>query len=330
MVKNYFRHFFILMFLSICFFSQSFGQNPNPTPVPTPIPTPLATPRPVIQPNRQSVNPIEAQILREELRKKQERYKLAQRIVDELYRKPTKKELLTVAVDQDLVSKYADFLNQDNTGIIRLLNDAGCAKNSTVISASDDCLKRTMPGSGSSFSFREETYRIPRLADLSLSDNNFFVSGEWLHGLMVSIGDIALEKVDTKTVGLQYLNEFQPASEYESAKKIDYRIADGIKQGNFLYARSAVVRENETYLLRSVAYRGRIRKTAEGFIYNELDYDKRKDIIVAFRVARRHSDGSVTILWKEISSKQSPKILRRDERDNRKIKENFYIAKTGK
>jgi len=41
-----------------------------------------------------------------------------------------------------------------------------------------------------------------------------------------------------------------------------------------------------------------------------LNYvDKRMDLIVAFRVVGRETNGSVTILWKELNRLDAPKIL---------------------
>jgi hypothetical protein len=68
------------------------------------------------------------------------------------------------------------------------------------------------------------------------------------------------------------------------------------------------VADNTTYALRSIAYQGTIMRSIQTLTYNELDVDKRRDVIVVFRVVKRDADGSVTILWKELSNKNAPKL----------------------
>ncbi|MBX7173439.1 MAG: hypothetical protein K1X72_20895 [Pyrinomonadaceae bacterium] len=292
----------------------------------TPIPTPQPFPSQKSQDSAKEV--FEQRRLLGEQKKLEERQKQAIQILDSLYRKPSKKESLLVAVDTDLLEKYAVFLQDSNTGLIKLLNSFDCAKNSQVLVASDNCLNNTMPGAGASYSFRYKNYRIPQLADISLVENSFKVTGDWLHGIFVDVGDIALNLVDFKIAGMQYLSNFPPALEFQSAKETDYKLAAGIMNKGLIYKRQLPIRENTTYLLRSIAYRGEVLKTVEGFVYNELDYDKRKDVIIAFRVVKQDLDGSVIIAWKLLSSKNSPKIEKLEKKEN--IKENRYTAKSVK
>ena len=39
-----------------------------------------------------------------------------------------------------------------------------------------------------------------------------------------------------------------------------------------------------------------------------MNYDKRNDVTVVFRVVEKDANGDLTILWKEISRKNSPEI----------------------
>ncbi len=307
-----------IMFLIILIFPLGgFSQTPTSTPTSTPAPTtqPQPQPNPVPAQRRQigSLSKAEEDIaLNEEQRVKAERHKLAREMVDELYRKPTKKEILLVSIDNGLHNKFAEFLKQENTGLFKFLNDSKCSVNSNIISASEDCLKNKMPGAGASYSFRTNNYRIPQLADLSFAKNMFITVGQWMHGLLLDIGDIPLEKVTLQTAEVENLSKFQPASNIETAKEIDSKLNEGIKHEKIIYQRLLPARENTTYLLRSIAYRGVVSKTAQGFVYNELDYDKRKDILVAFRIVQTDSNGSIIILWKQLALKDSPKIVQQD------------------
>lgn len=315
----------LVLFLPMLSFSQNPAPSPAVAPTPVPVPTPAVTSRQPRQPRIQNNREFETlgrleeeRELFEESRKREEKIKLARQMIDELYRKPTKKEMLSVSIDNDLREKFADFLKAENTGLIRLLNDTGCAVNTKVVVASDECLKNTMPGAGTSFSFRINNYRITRLADLMLTQSAFVATGDWLHGILVNVGDIPLESVNLQTLGVRFINDFQPIVDIEQAKEADFKLLEGIKNGDFLYSRAIAARENQTYILRSIAYRGNILRSANGLSYNELDYDKRKDIVVTFRVVRKHSDESLTLLWKRLAVKDSPKLSVKNVAGNRK------------
>ncbi len=49
-------------------------------------------------------------------------------------------------------------------------------------------------------------------------------------------------------------------------------------------------------------------RSVSGIEYNEMNFDKRNDITVVFRVVEKDPNGDLTILWKEITRKTSPEI----------------------
>lgn len=243
-----------------------------------------------------------------------------------LYRKPTKEELETLAPNAEDVKTYADFLKQSRTGITRLAADFGCGANPSVVNVSPDCMKYTMPGAGSSFSFRINNYRIRRLADLTFTKNSFQTTGVMSHGILVNLGDIFLEQVSLDTKGVKFLLDFAPTTEFQQASEMERQLIAGIDKDGFSYRSGLVAEENQTYFLRSIAYRGASMRAVQGITYNELDFDKRQDIFIAFRIIRKDEDGSITILWKELDSKKSPKIKREKEESN--VRENNLVAET--
>jgi hypothetical protein len=228
--------------------------------------------------------------------------------IQPIYRKPTKEELQAVAPNQEDIAKYAEFLKKSKTGIAKLMTDINCADNTSVVSATPECLIYSMPGAGSSFSFRTNSYRIKRLADLSLVSDSFQVPGTLTTGLMINLGDIPIEQVSLTAKSLEFLNEFVPPSEYKKALETAQSLKVGIKQNGFIYRNALSVQENNTYFLRSIAYRGTSPRTVQNVTYNEFDYDKREDVFVAFRVIRKDNDGNVTIIWKELKKQKSPKL----------------------
>jgi hypothetical protein len=232
------------------------------------------------------------------------------RNVEPLYRKPTSKELKAVEPSSALFEKYAAFLRQPETGLTKLIDDKGCAVNTKVVVATDKCLQYTMPGAGSSFSFRTESYRLARLADITFTDKSFQAGGVMLHGIFVKLGDVPLEEIDLQTRGLRYLVEFQPETDYQKGKEIDEKLMKGVTDDGFLYRRGLFIDENTTFALRSVAYDGKYYRAFERVTYNEFDFDKRRDVIVTFRIVEKDDAGNVTILWKKLQEKDSPEVKR--------------------
>lgn len=289
------------------------------TPAPSPTPPPDAAIDKKINANAQPTGrqgnyfesyPNQGATIGSRVIKQTDILRIAGRHLEQLYRKPTSDELKKIAPDRRDSEKYKAFLDKSGTGLTKLVGDAGCADNSKVISAAEECLRFQFPGAGASFSFRLENYRLPRLADLTFSDKSFQATGHYLHGIFVNIGDVPLESVDLQTPGLKFLNEFEPSTEYEAAVELDKVLSVGVRHDGFFYRRALYAKENTTFVLRSIAYDGKSFRAIRGFTYNELDFDKRRDVIVAFRVVRFGDDGSVTILWKKISDEKSPKLKR--------------------
>lgn len=229
--------------------------------------------------------------------------------VRNLYRKPSKKEAELLAPRIEDQQKYAEFLQKPDTGLIKLMPDLGCGENPKVLVATDVCQEYTMPGGGSAYSFRKENYRIWRLADILHKDGIIHAIGARSQGILVTLGDVPLEGISLDTEGLKFLTDFEPKTEFEEAKEQNRKLLEGITYDGFYYRKALRAVENTTYVLRSVAYRGKFYRAIQDVVYNELDYDKRRDIIVAFRIVRQDkTDGSITLLWRTLANEKSPKL----------------------
>lgn len=233
---------------------------------------------------------------------------MLQQLVLPLYRRPTDKELAALSPSSRILNQYSAFLNQPDTGIFKLVPDAGCAPNDKVINAKEECLKYSMPGAGNSFSFRAESYRIRHLADVTLIGDKLKITGVFMHGMMAEVGDLPIETMTIGSPGMKFLSDFVPSINADSVVDVDNKLSAGVSSDGFLYSKERRATEDSTYVMRSVAYRGKLVRSARGVPYNELDYDKREDIIVAFRIVERGDDGSVTIVWKQLTDLESPKI----------------------
>lgn len=307
------RHLFYVLIVAILLSAASFAQQPQATPPPQP---PPQQPPPAPQPQAVRIvrspranNPFERSSVSES-----ESHRLATRVtllhifVNPLYRKPTNREMAALAPSSRVLDQYSAFLKTPNTGVFRLVPDVGCAASDKVINVSEECLKFTMPGAGNSFSFRAESHKIRHLADIMLVGDKLKITGIFMHAMMANVGEAQVEKVSLNSPGINFLSSFKPSTNSDHVAEIDTILLRGVEHNGFRYAKELAVKENSTYVFRAVAYRGKVMRSARGVAYNELEYDKREDITVAFRIVERGSDGSVTIVWKQLSDLESPKI----------------------
>jgi hypothetical protein len=217
----------------------------------------------------------------------------------------------------DYLNKYALFLKEPNTGIIKLNSDSSCAETTIVITAKEKCLQYSMPGAGTAYSFRLESHRIPHLADLILSENVLKTDGVLQQGILVKLGDVPLDSITLQSKGLKYLTDFVPSTDTENLAKFDRQLIDGIKVDGFIYGLGLYATDQTTYALRSIAYKGKVERFVNGITYNELDFDKRRDIIVAFRILEKEPNGNITIAWKILSNENAPTLKIKQIRDKK-------------
>ncbi|MBS1794856.1 MAG: hypothetical protein JSS81_13435 [Acidobacteria bacterium] len=241
-----------------------------------------------------------------------QRVLIFKKMTETVYRKPDRDEVKDLVADETLRAPYADFLKLPKTGMIRLLKDMGCEDGKTGVAATDQCLKYPFPGNGSAYSFRQKSHWIRSLADIALADDVFSIAGSLAVGMFVDVGDVALDRVSNTTPGADFIFDFKPSRDVDEANAQNDELKKGIVKGNFRYLKQIRAAENRTFLMRYVAYRGVVRKTFNGFLYNELDFDKRRDLVVAFRVVKKEADGSVWLLWRELRSDDAPRLKQTD------------------
>lgn len=331
----------IVVVLSLCFvnllLSQESPAPSSPPPSAPPASPPSAPPAPSApaqQPAQNNSNVYQQQVMQQQNNQRFLNLQLVEmygnnqslvfeknrRDIDALYRRTNKKEMKLLEVNENDKQKYNLFLKSDQSGLIKLISDLGCSANTKVVVAKEECLKYSMPGAGSSYSFRVEDYRIPQLADISFFDSIFEATGTLLHGIFAGIGDVPLENVSLQSDGVKYLSEIKPITKYEEALTFSNKMSKGIMNDGFFYGSRIKAVENMTYVLRSIAYEGEIPKAVNGITYNELDFDKRKDVTIAFRIVRRDGDGSVTLLWRELARQKSLKMEQK-KREKEKIED---------
>ena len=302
--------FTLLLFTSTMLaFSQAPQSTPAPAPQPTPPPAPAPTMRPIYLPSSAMRRMRDASNRPPDITDViAARQSILSDYAREIYGKPTSDELKAVEPSASLLQQYAVFLSMADTGILKFAPSSECTKNKFVVSASDECRAYTMPGSGASFSFRKQNYQVRQLADMTLDRGTFVAGGVLSNAAIVILGDTPIETVSANTEAVKYLAAISPGQDVGSARSLEASLFAGITENGLTYARSAQMKAGNTYALRVIAYRGRVERAIRGIEYNELDYDKRRDVIVAFRVVDVSADGGVTIVWKLISDRAAQRL----------------------
>lgn len=229
-------------------------------------------------------------------------------VIRPLYRDSTKKERAFLApMDEDRESNAA-ILSQKRTGIFRLIMNRGCAGGAKTVAASKACTGLTMPGAGSAYSFRIRDYRMHHISDINFNKHRLEALGVLTHGVVVDLGYVQLEDISLSTPGVVYLARVKPAKNFADAGAFADKLVKGFRKDGFVYGSMIPVRNSSTYVLRSIAYRGEAQRNVGGVVYNELLLDKRRDIIVAFKIVRLKEGTDATIVWKVLSDKKAPRL----------------------
>jgi hypothetical protein len=191
--------------------------------------------------------------------------------------------------------RYAEFLGQRDTGLIRLLPrekfDSEVYKNNQKTI--------TMRGAGAYYSFTRKTQEYGYGSDISLDSGQLqtgFAGADY--GMLTDLGDIPLESVGAETPAVAFFGAYQPPQQEQIARKEAMRISQGAELDGLPVKRSVPLKLNSTYLLRSINYSS-------------------SDVLVALKVVRIDSDGSATILWKLLKKYGKPKFIRAETVDIR-------------
>ena len=110
------------------------------------------------------------------------------------------------------------------------------------------------------------------------------------YGMLVKAGDIPLEEITVEHPGLRFLLEYTVPSAETPARKEARKFGEGTLVDGIRYQRRLPVEMNTTYLLRSINYGA-------------------SDVLVALRVVRKDTDGSVIIAWKLLKKYSAPELV---------------------
>jgi hypothetical protein len=151
--------------------------------------------------------------------------------------------------------------------------------------------KLIIRGGGAYYSFAQKISEYGRGSDIQLSRDNLSVGFAGAdYGFIYDLGEIPLASVSEETRGAAFLLNYKPPTN-EPEIRVEQRKAHGFEADGILYKNSVPNIIGHTYLLRSISFGD-------------------SDVIVAFKVERKDTDGSLIIYWKLIENFPTPKIER--------------------
>jgi hypothetical protein len=187
--------------------------------------------------------------------------------------------------DEDKAA-YAEFLKQPDTGLMRLLPREKY----------DETYKKscalTIRGGGSYYSFAFLSNEYGRGSDIGLEQNHLkvgFAGADF--GMITKVENETFEELTLDSPSVFFLSRYNAPSEEPLARSEYRRFAEGASIDGVTYKAYWPVEVNATYVLRSVNFGD-------------------SDVLVAFRVARKDTDGSLIIPWKMLKKYPVPKLAR--------------------
>jgi hypothetical protein len=181
---------------------------------------------------------------------------------------------------------YAEFLTQPNTGLIRLLPrekfDSDANKRSGI----------TTRGGGAYYSFSRQTHEYGWAIDIGLEQGYLQTGfGGADYGMITKLDGARLEDVSTELPGAIFLAKYSAVANEPEARIEQRRFSTGATIDGVAYKRRLPVEIGATYLLRSITF-------------------EEADVLVAFRIVRQDTDGSLIIAWRMLEKYPTPKLAR--------------------
>jgi len=193
-------------------------------------------------------------------------------------------EFLSPAAED--LAKYAEFLKQPNTGLIRILPREIYDKPSEL----------TIRGGGSYYSFSRLTHEYGYGSDIELQQNNFSVGFAGAdYGFITKVDDIPLQEITTENPLASVMASYEPATVLSKARIEQHKVSQGFEINGVRFRDRVDAVAGNTYLLRSVNY-------------------ETSDVLVCFQVVRKDNDGSMILTWKLLKKFDTPKLERDSEK----------------
>jgi hypothetical protein len=177
---------------------------------------------------------------------------------------------------------YAEFVGQRDRGLIRLLPREVYDKDTTL----------TVRGGGAYYSFTRLTHAYGYGSDISLEQGFLQVGFAGAdYGMLINVGDVPLEQLNTEHASVRFLAAYNAVLEEPQARLEQRRFGGGTSIEGLPYSERVRAQVQTTYVVRSINY-------------------SESDVLVAFRVIRKDTDGSLIIAWKMLKEFPIPDLAR--------------------
>lgn len=175
---------------------------------------------------------------------------------------------------------YAQFLQQPDTGLIRLLPREKYDN------------KLTMRGGGAFYSFTRLTHEYGYGSDVMLEQGNLsIIFAGANYGMIAKLGDIRIEDVTLENPIISKLAQHKPPTTEPEARIEQHNASEETYKKDAIYKRLITAIAGNTYVLRSVNY-------------------GTSDMLVAFKIVRQDDDDSLILAWKMLKKYPTPRLER--------------------
>lgn len=151
--------------------------------------------------------------------------------------------------------------------------------------------KLVTQGGGSYFSFTTGSHDYQKIAQLGLEQNYLKVGFAGAdYGFIADLGEASLTNITQETAEIDFL--------------LNYKVPSAEKEVR------AEQRRSKDYDVNGLRFKSHIPATVgHSYVLRAISFD-RADVLVAFSIIRKDSDGSLILLWKTIETFQKPTFER--------------------
>ena len=200
-------------------------------------------------------------------------------------------EFLAPSAEDQLA--FADFLQQPDTGLARLL-----PRETYDVDANKKNQALTVRGGGAFYSFTRLTHEYGWGTQIGLEQDYLstcFAGADY--GMLTNLGDVPLEAISIESDGVKFLASYERANDEPQARAEYRRFVTGESIGGTLFKTRLPASVNNSYVLRGIHYSD-------------------SDVLVAFRIVRKDTDGSLIIAWKLLKKYPKPELARSSQTAN--------------
>ena len=146
---------------------------------------------------------------------------------------------------------------------------------------------------GAFYSFTNRSHDYQKIAQIGLEQDYLSVGFAGAdYGFFSDLGKVPLAEVSTETSGIEFLVNYKPPTA-ESEVRAEQKKSHNYEIENTTFMRRVPVSLDFTFALRAISF-------------------EKADVLVAFKIHRKDTDGSLIIFWKMLRDFGTPKLIRAD------------------